>query len=162
MDNATRLERLRLLKTVLGDVPIDHKGFDMDSWAQHGDPMGQTPENAPHLDGVLPGCGTACCALGYAALRPEFQALGLKITYDRDRYLRPVWSPLYEGRLDFAAGRALFGLEDGEELHLFAPTRYADPDPDTDPEDGQPELRITPAMVIARIDELIAKYEATS
>ena len=54
-------ERLEHLITIMQDVTILRKKFDMNAWATR-----DTNE-----------CGTTCCALGWAALDPKCMAEGL-------------------------------------------------------------------------------------
>jgi hypothetical protein len=87
-------------------------------------------------------CGTSACAAGYAALDPEFQARGLKLT-------AIVWLPFkdnivvtnasklrkqtgkyfeikFEGLEDFEAAAKFFGVTELASLYLFNPPDYDD------------------------------------
>jgi hypothetical protein len=56
-----RADLLNLLADYLENLPPEAPEFDMGSWGSH------------HA------CGTSACAIGHAALMPEFQALGLRM-----------------------------------------------------------------------------------
>jgi hypothetical protein len=107
----------RLLK--LADVlenQVAEENFDMAVWGTHyGD---HAPEEKNH-------CGTSACALGWAAMTPEFKADGLKgewkRTHDKDRgrflaisYFNGNWT-----LTDTDAGAEFFGLSGREASDLF-------------------------------------------
>ena len=66
-------ERLEHLITVLEGVKAASLPFNLNNWIAHHESNDQTTGNA------VESCGTACCALGYAALDPVFRAQGLSM-----------------------------------------------------------------------------------
>jgi len=57
------IEALKHLIAVLEKIKREKRPFDLGNWVTY--------------DKNKPVCGTACCAMGYAALDPTFQAAGL-------------------------------------------------------------------------------------
>lgn len=67
---ATRLATaIRLLRAKLASPTMDPISIDMAAWGYHHG--SHAPEEANY-------CGTTACALGYLALHPEMQALGMR------------------------------------------------------------------------------------
>lgn len=147
-------DRLQHLITVLENV--EHQtsaGFYMGSWATR------------NLDHV---CGTACCAFGYAALDPKFQADGLKMTAEvwngdegdcvnhdvtsvEDMLSIPAndcWPDFdvcFGFEQGFRAAEQFFDISYPQACNLFDPDSYHDFTAD-----------ITPTHVIAKIRKLLA------
>lgn len=70
------VERLQHLITILEDVKTAQKPFGMGAW------IDEYKDGLPVHGGQRTGremCGTACCALGYAALDPKCREDGLKM-----------------------------------------------------------------------------------
>lgn len=93
-------------------------------------------------------CKTAACILGHASLAPEFNKLGLKVTFSSEQmtekltehgYLRAKIS--YRGQTDFEAGASFFDLSQDEAEELF----YGD--------------FSTPKQGAAFIDRMISRHE---
>lgn len=83
-------------------------------------------------------CETVGCALGYAAMDPEFNRQGLKVVLDcADRS-----NIQFENYLGFKAGREFFGLSDSQTTYLFSSFTY-------------PTSAATPHDVADRITELL-------
>lgn len=142
-------DRLRRLINVLENVQASDNllsHFDMDHWFG---------ENAH-------GCGTSACALGYAAIDPRLQAMGLKLlaqttdgrrlfvdsVADFDAFAKPEdfvveAFPVFNGDVGMDAGALFFGITGDAARYLFDPTAYN-------------VARITPGHVIERIGEVIA------
>lgn len=110
-------ERLEHLKEILAKVPEDE--FDMDHW---------TPAEAERYD-----CGTACCALGWAAQDPQFNDEGLSIV--------GCWIE-YNDAHDMKAGMWFFELNYEKASHIFLPSRYVN-------------TSVTPQDVISHIDDVL-------
>jgi len=135
-------ERLTILLDVMRDVERADKAFDMSNWAT-GDAE----------------CGFAACAAGYAALDGRLQTQGLRLTGLTDdkgrvsiatvaQFLAVDFcaiEPRFGNDYGYIALGEFFGLMGENTRYLFDPSRY-----DND------EEAITPAMVIARIEELLA------
>lgn len=66
-------ERLDHLITVLEGVKAANKAFNLSAW------MGQAQDDKRTVGDIAETCGTACCAMGYAALDPLFREQGLHI-----------------------------------------------------------------------------------
>ncbi|MEN7527874.1 hypothetical protein [Cupriavidus sp. DL-D2] len=76
------------------------------------------PEEVIDLDTWA--CGTVFCAVGWATQDPEFQKEGLTLGYH---------APMFEGKHDWAAVTAFFGITEGQAEYLFlnkrdVPYRY--------------------------------------
>jgi hypothetical protein len=107
------VERLRTLYSMMAGIPSE--AIDMDDWRRtETGPWRRAGDSCLTDDKLLKGCGTAACALGYAAAYPEFKAQGLH--YDLGGY-RPA--PVFNGRGGFDAGVAFFGLNREESWELF-------------------------------------------
>lgn len=121
------LARLQRLKEILVEVSNEHRHFDMRNWTR--------------LD-----CHTASCAAGHAAFDPVLMAEGFKI----DRFGRwPVYkTPEIHAMLPpltgFAACAVFFELTIEKATRIFGAEAYS-----------VPARRVTPEMVIARIDEIL-------
>lgn len=104
---------------------------------------GVTQEDVNELKIAIPmSCNTSACALGLAALLPEFNKMGLgfetvpiyECSYDPDTksYLpekqrtvvRYHMEPEYNGLEGFDAGAEFFGLSASEAMYLFDPSHY--------------------------------------
>jgi len=158
-------ERLNHLKTVMLRVAESAAKLDMSTWASDTNTI---TEEGEHI------CGTSCCAFGYAALDPVFQKQGLKLLMQTNYN---EWSGvdtaerlselMQEGHSraevffgndkSFVAADAFFGLTDSQfgnfkgwnaADYLFASSAY-----------GKYTREITPADVIAHIDEVLALGE---
>ena len=66
------IDRLTYLITVLENVIEAKKKFSLDHWV------------SVNLKEKNPACGTTACVLGYAALDPKFNTMGLKLEIDYD------------------------------------------------------------------------------
>ena len=118
---AERVKRLQLLRRRLKSFRATKgRRFHMPVWGLH---VGTThPVREQNY------CGTAACALGWAALMPQFRKLGLKMHWSKRDY---GWEGLPTLRLDQPnvwgdivitgedAGQILFGLTDAESTWLF-------------------------------------------
>lgn len=72
------------------------------------------------------GCGFAACALGWAALDPEFRRAGLLFVVDTDSNFVIEAEVEYRGLTADEAGAAFFGLTSDEAALLFVPSFHAD------------------------------------
>ncbi len=96
MENATsgmRRDRLGILREIMSDLARAEavnksaaNWFDMESWYDNNHmivdgSIYQSREDGKEKTGIEHWCGTAACALGYAALDPRLNAQGLKPTY---------------------------------------------------------------------------------
>lgn len=155
-------ERLEHLITIMHDVTILHKKFDMNSWAI------KSPME----------CGTTCCALGWAALDPKCIAEGLVLqaSWALDQYEpdgkfvyayvlltnAEAWDkiedtmreypvsliPMYQGNHGFNAAIEYYDISYGQAEYLFDGTSYlGNPDP------------ITPQDVIDHIKQVLKGYD---
>lgn len=93
------VERLRTLYSILPGIP--EASFDITTWGR-----GLFEESE---------CGTAACALGWAAVHPEFNACGLEL--DRDAC---GTAPKHAGFLGYSAGEKFFGITIQESEFLFS------------------------------------------
>ena len=80
--------------------------------------------NADHAPGADNFCGTQACAMGWAALSPEFNAEGLTASWSLDERTRSRWEldVVLDGKLHYwpdEAGCVFFGLSEGEAGDLF-------------------------------------------
>lgn len=68
-------------------------------------------------------CGTICCAAGWLALHPQFQALGLNMTHDPAHFFHPRAWVTFNGNDhdgDYAAVMSrVFRITDDEAVELF-------------------------------------------
>ncbi|MDP9155314.1 MAG: hypothetical protein M3O74_13800 [Pseudomonadota bacterium] len=104
---------------------------------------GTGTDNYAVVDAAVLSCGTVACAVGHAALIPEFQALGLKMVRDvtPDQFDFGAL-PFFDGKVSWAAVHAFFDIDEDWADYLFMGTRY----------DSSP----SPNQVAARIREVIA------
>jgi len=156
-----QIERLTRLAEVLeGQKLAASVSFDLSTWldADAGtDPdhvflspvtaervsAGTGTDNYAVVDAAVLSCGTVACAVGHAALIPEFQALGLKLVRD----VTPEPSafgamPFFDGKVGWAAVHAFFDIDQDWADYLFMRTHY----------EGSP----SPLQVAVRIREVIA------
>lgn len=147
------VERLRKLQAELRAFRKTKKlEFNMDHWFQGklSEPTGEFTSFGYKLPENI--CSTAACALGLAAMMPEFEKAGLKLrVYGRDRFLAGGVEYDHEGcsYQDDEAGAWFFGLTKDEAEALFLPGSYG----------RSSNPRITPKQVAKRIDAIIAgKY----
>ena len=111
------IPRLKHLITILKNVPPEN--FDIKNWT----------------------CGTAACALGWAARDPEFNKQGLcMVTESGATY------PGFDGEVGFTAGALFFDLPRSQSGRLFDGWNY----PKMSLKD------VTAQHVIERIKELLA------
>ena len=94
--------------------------FDMDNWGEH---------SGDHRPKEKNYCGTAVCALGTAALMPEFRRAGLKSRWVLDRFDSTSWVLEFghrgqsQSRSDIVSyGAEFFGLSLDEAEDLFLGT----------------------------------------
>jgi hypothetical protein len=156
-------ERLERLIGVLEGVKAANKAFDIGSWIQ--ETVGLSGAEA---------CGTTCCACGYAALDPAFQAEGLHLrgqVCDPNHFQLSSWNDEgvltsvaefnaflrahagikcirvtieFDGLQDFEAASAFFEIEEEAAFYLFDAEEYYHNADPVDPDD-----------VIGRINEVI-------
>ncbi len=124
--NVTRL--LHLI-TVLERVERERLGFNMGIW---------------HASTDQHSCGTTCCAGGWAALDPVFNAEGLAL----EHYAGGISTPAFGDRTHYGAIQEFFGLEVESAVFLFNPNTYSLLNRD-----------IRPHHVIANIRELLASQK---
>lgn len=123
-----RLDRLTMLADKLDIVPPEH--FDINVFVYHNK------------------CGTVACAMGHAAMMPEFQALGLSLTYHSPPHLASIQfrrnGELY---YDAVAAQHFFDLAGEQVKSLFFPTGYmhmhgrCHPNPQPGPKDVAAKIR---------------------
>lgn len=80
-------------------------------------------------------CNTAACAVGWMIRDEWMEVEGLSLL---------AGHPYFQGSVDFLAVGKFFGIPEAEAAWLFSPGRYP------------PENGITPGMVIARMEKLLA------
>ncbi len=160
MRHTTRLKRLNELKYVMDnhDTLFKTVEFDIGSWCESEHPSLLPKEARARNHGsskifkaekIPAACGTAACALGSAALYAPFMKKGLRLTNLQNG------APIYKDTEGFEAGEEFFGITGVESYYLFDPRSYED-----EHEDTGDILDVTPAMVSARVQELIEKYHA--
>lgn len=125
------IERLRTLYSIMAGMPT--RVVYMDSWRTMtvSTGIGRTGrvDNATLISRSVndlvrhdmeekPHCGTAACALGWAAAYPEFKEAGFSV----DQY----GSPMFEGAVDYYAGVLFFGLTYDEATTVFRSTMHDD------------------------------------
>lgn len=175
MTKQETVHRLKLLRTVMTDLYAPSLATRVKRWLRI---VPKAPQFNMSLWGAITterdsaqaalkhSCGTAVCALGYAAIRPEFRALGLQMEFTKGGQVKEhgVMHDYYSGRpvftgsgsYDFEAGAALFGLKTGESWRLFDPASYH-----YLTYDGEKFVRdVHPRDVVAHIDTLIGRYNA--
>ena len=107
------LQRLHRLVEILVKVRDEARPLNMDYWVG----SEETPDDIhiPSLDVPVHECGTASCALGWAARDPDFNKQGLHF-FDL--------STRYDDCVGYNAGREFFGLTWDEAYELFDPDAY--------------------------------------
>jgi hypothetical protein len=130
-------ERLEHLIDVLLEVDRKERGFSLETWA--GNINSVMDCSLVHAEPNT--CGTACCALGYAALDPQFRREGLKLfvraqgrgwhvgqLLDRTHSTMPKTVDIsfvdFHGYQHFYAAAVFFGIEEETAKWLFHPSRY--------------------------------------
>jgi len=144
------VERATRMIELLKDVPLE--AFDLRDW----------------ISSPAAGCGTTCCAIGWAALDPWFQDQGLSITVENfkifrlytiktlkafDRWTKTNYcysakTPRFEGEIHFRAAAKLLDITEKQAEWLFSVDFYEDRGP------------VKPVDVIKRIEQLLAEYAA--
>lgn len=135
------VEALQRLIHILENVEKQGLPFNINSWWDihpSGFSIGQDLEKP---------CGTAACAIGWAACDPWFKEQGLSIRAEAlSKSGNPKWLvPHFQGARGFEAAAKLFGIEVYVAQVLFDPHEYF---PDED-------VGTTPRDVIDRINHLI-------
>ena len=133
-------ERLQMMVDLLRNLPERAKGgefkyFDLTSWSQD---ASISPTHATLRGNATRGCGTAACAIGFAAEDKKFNDLG----FGRSHGLAPA----YDRRVDWTAVGHFFELDHPEALKLFSSHAYD-------------QTRITPEQVAKRIERFIETGE---
>lgn len=164
-------ERLNHLITILEGVERANLAFNLDNWVSNAAMPDLARPTTDNLVGSLDAsCGTACCAMGYAALDPDFRAEGLSMTLETRDYNsgrgRWVETPVasiqdfntlirnqdlqigfggiaFDGVEGFRAAAAFFDIAVYDADTLFSPDSYH----------GRP---VTPERVIERIRDLLS------
>lgn len=93
--------------------------FDMDSWGA--DLLFRDNERSE----VKFDCGFSACALGHAALDPEFISQGLKLDFN-DGARGCNGTIVFQDHIDFKAGEIFFDISEEEAIFLFDPSEYMD------------------------------------
>lgn len=114
---------------------VRDRGLPLNMW-------GWIQESAEHA------CGMVCCAGGWAALDPAFNALGLTAVVRDSRPGHGLSGVTFKGMSAFAALEEFFGLTSAQTEFLFAPHRYCDAE-------GFVRSDVTPDDVIARVRHLL-------
>lgn len=166
--NVERLKRLRDIMVAINEIDPnpgeDNSLFNLSYWV--GDSKGltnkedhiQAPEqkDLSSLDFVK--CGSACCALGWAAVDPLLSSQGLylkkAVGFGHD-VIRFKESKNYE------AGARFFDITERQSKYLFDPESfmYDSLILDNDGNTLYDSDLITPQHVITRIDEILGGYE---
>lgn len=160
------VERLRQLASLLRADAANPTGvkFDLGVWAAPGDPTqdGSTThyefdqplpkQDVTSLDGAkvkpIPmTCNTFACALGLAAIYPEFQKQGLNYTflYGGPDAMIGAMIPTFEGDTGWNAGAKFFDIAQDDSRYFFDPDCY-----DSVPREAEGEL-----FVAQRIENFI-------
>ena len=121
-----RIIRLRNLITVLQEVADKKLHFTMYLFISHSE------------------CGTSACALGWAALDPEFNKKGLNTFSSGGGGM----IPFYKCHVGLIAAREFFNLTNNECNFVFTQSHY----------DGGHAL-VTPEHVIEHINKVINRYQ---
>lgn len=168
-------ERLNHLITVLEGVSAARKAFNLSAWAMNKKMGVEVEDHSNTVGDVKETCGTACCAMGYAALDPGFVDQGLRLSIRVSKKNQFEWENVYPDSLeafnklmrkrnvDFGeadivfnsltsshAAADFFEIEYEAANQLFMPYKYslgASP--------------ITPEMVIERVRQVIANNGKT-
>jgi hypothetical protein len=133
-------ERLLLLASFLENLksPID---FDLKYWASAdlAYSANLTKDNAkaklaPEAINTIklrkkaePECGYSACAIGHAAMMPEFRSLGLYMTYSGVTVGRLV--PYFDGCREWNAVEKFFDISIEQAIKLFTDDHYNSRDP---------------------------------
>lgn len=181
---ALNIDRMNHLRAIMVSVRDSERAFDLGSWMNSTDKKIDIHVDTSGVVGEVHACGTSCCALGYAALDPKFQALGLQMTvytwtYENDQsktenLIIPdttAFNTLVRSAkvISGATSLAFFptfagihGLEAGSE---FFGITYEDAESIFLPEsyispanEEEEDTSITPDMVIGRIDEVMQEH----
>ncbi len=130
IDGKERLRRLKRLR-VITEKALKEERLDMGTWGRH------SGDHAPEANNH---CGTVACALGWVALDPDFQKMGVSSTWIKDE----DW-PVLAQRISFnglpiilpSDAYPIFGITPGEAQGIFSVSR---------------------SMVLLRIDQTIDAY----
>lgn len=150
-----QVERLKKLRARLARLrPSKHRQFSMNYWFKAALDEEAKPKFKVLADGTCkvvgfetkPVCGSAACALGHAALMPEFRKLGLKLVYENNVDGEVLGTVKYRGQEDQYAGAAFFGLTLQEAHMLFMLDAYDTEDVET----------IKPSQVVVMIDRVLS------
>ena len=135
------IQRLHRLIQIMEKVRDEKRPLYMGAWVmrQYDDWGGLRP--IPSLATPPEECGTASCALGWAARDHEFIKEGLSLSGVAPHYIGP-----YHDYYGYTAGAKFFGITMDQSLHLFSPDAYG---VEISPSD------ITPDMVIEHIREVM-------
>ena len=115
MNTATRERRLTRLADYLEELPRT-KRFNMGTWGEH---------HGKHEPAEMNYCGTEACALGHAAMMPEFKRAGLKLEWMHHTPWNGIGAGWWEAEISFKsrmadrAGALFFGLSGSEAYDLF-------------------------------------------
>lgn len=104
--NPDTREKLGQVIRVLDEVIEQNRGFNICSWLQE-------------LE-----CGTAACAIGYAAQDQWFIDRGLHLVKGEMSFAKIAFWPMYDGYSDFTAINKFFGLSRVESMYLFSNGDY--------------------------------------
>lgn len=148
------VERLKALSNLLRADAANPKGakFDLAAWSGYDDGHGNNnhnyvldrkgkPTKTPTMS-----CDTFVCALGLAALDPEFNKAGLNFTVMPRQRGDTAWMvPEFNGSTGMEAGALFFEISVNDSQYLFDPSCY-----DHAIEEAEGEL-----IVAERVDNLI-------
>lgn len=126
-----KVKRLQHLRKLMLATPPTR--FDMNYWGRDEEP-----------------CGTTCCALGTAALDPEFVQQGLVGTWHGPKGNKSL-EVLFGDEEGTDAGAKFFGISDEKATYLFMPSAYATY--------CYGENRVKPDDVVRHIDNLLLGLE---
>lgn len=128
-----RRDRLERLIAVLEQVEREHRPFDMEVWSGgRYDDVGRVVRTAPTLDIPAEECGTASCALGWAARDPVTIAQGL--TLEPCTKTKDILVPTFERRTGYRAAEEFYELSYEAVRFLFSPDEYEVDDEETTPQ----------------------------
>jgi hypothetical protein len=167
------IDRLNHLITVMEGVERANKAFNLTDWVFSEELKPGRADNGYLVGSLKESCGTACCALGYAALDPEFTKDGLKLQveyqesgdeYDqvmdvstikeynaliRDKTKQVFGAvPYFSEFTGYLAGSAFFNITTEAAEYMFGPTSYK--------QYQEQDMPITPRMVIEHINTVIS------
>jgi len=156
------VERLRQLANLLRADAINPTGvkFDLGVWASPCASIAQGFEfddtvdlsnwremKGPETKKIEMSCNTFACALGLAALDPEFQKQGLSYTFlptHRDNH-QGTMMPIYAGQTGWDGGALFFDISTADARYFFDPECY----------DGTPRHAEGELFVAERIENFI-------